>query len=79
MKDMSAIGGGYEFMGSMPDNYNLVVNPNHRLIGQLAETGDESSRSTLAKQLIDLALLSQNLLKGSDLTSFIQRSVEIIK
>lgn len=79
MKDMSAIGGGYEFMGSMPDNYNLVVNPNHRLIGQLAETGDELSRSTLAKQLIDLALLSQNLLKGSDLTSFIQRSVEIIK
>jgi molecular chaperone HtpG len=79
MKDMSAIGGGYDFMGNMPDNYNLVVNPNHRLIGQLAEESDESSREKLAKQLIDLALLSQNLLKGSDLTSFIQRSVEIIK
>jgi len=79
MKDMSAIGGGYEFMGSMPDNYNLVVNPNHRLIGQLAETTDETSREKLVKQLVDLALLSQNLLKGSDLTSFIQRSVDIIK
>lgn len=79
MKDMSAIGGGYEFMGSMPDNFNLVVNPNHRLIGQLAGESDESTRDRLAKQLIDLALLSQNLLKGSDLTSFIQRSVDIIQ
>jgi len=79
MKDMSAMGGGYDFMGSMPDNYNLVVNPNHRLVGRLAETSEEESRNKLAKQLIDLALLSQNLLKGSELTSFIQRSVDIIQ
>ncbi|HNX44487.1 MAG TPA: molecular chaperone HtpG [Bacteroidales bacterium] len=79
MKDMSAIGGGYEFMNNMPDNYNMVVNPNHRLVGQLAETSDEPARDRLAKQLIDLALLSQNLLKGSELTSFIQRSVDIIQ
>lgn len=78
MKDMSAMGGGYSFMGNMPDNYNLVVNSNHKLIAQILEKDNDDAKSTLIKQLIDLALLSQNLLKGEALTRFINRSVEII-
>jgi len=78
MKDMSAMGGGYSFMGNMPDSYNLVVNSNHKLISQILEKEDDNAKSTIVKQLIDLALLSQNLLKGEALTKFINRSVEII-
>jgi molecular chaperone HtpG len=78
MKDMSALG-GYSFMGNLPDSYNLVINSNHPLILQLLETKEEDKQSKLSKQLIDLALLSQNLLKGEALSSFIKRSVEIIK
>lgn len=78
MKDMSALGGGYNFMGNMPDSYNLVVNSNHKLVAQILEKENDDAKSTIVKQLIDLALLSQNLLKGEALTKFINRSVEII-
>lgn len=77
MKDMSALGGGYG-MGSLPDMYNLVVNSNHNLIYKMAMDDNDENRQNLAKQLIDLALLSQNLLKGEDLTKFIKRSIEIL-
>jgi len=79
MKDMSAMGGGYSFMGNMPDSYNLVINSNHRLVSQLLDTKNETEQATLSRQLIDLALLSQNLLKGEALAGFIKRSVDIIK
>lgn len=80
MKDMSVLGGGYSFMGDMPEHFNLVVNLNHKLIMRLADdTEDENSRESLVKQIIDLALLSQNMLKGQALTDFIKRSVEIVK
>ncbi|NVN94394.1 MAG: molecular chaperone HtpG [Bacteroidetes bacterium] len=79
MKDMSAIGGGMSYMGSMPDMYNLVVNINHPLIGQILNNTDENNQNETVKQLTDLALLSQNLLKGEALTEFIKRSVQIIK
>ena len=79
MKDMSAMGGGYSFMGNMPDSYNLVINSNHRLVSQLLDTKNETEQDTLSRQLIDLALLSQNLLKGEALAGFIKRSVDIIK
>jgi len=79
MKDMSALGGGYSFMGAMPDNYNLVINSNHALILQLVETQDAGQQEKICRQLVDLALLSQNLLKGEALSGFIRRSVEIIK
>jgi len=78
MRDMSAVGGGASYFGSLPDQYNLVVNSNHPLIGRLLDEKDEEVQSKLTKQLTDLALLSQNLLKGEDLTKFIKRSVEII-
>jgi len=78
MKDMSALGGGggYGFMGEMPENYNLVVNSNNPLVGRLLlETEQEKQEGTI-KQLFDLALLAQNMLKGKDLAEFIKRSTE---
>lgn len=78
MKDMSALGGGMSGLGAMPEMYNLVINTNHNLIFKMTQDDDEASRENTAKQLTDLALLSQNLLKGEDLTKFIKRSVEIL-
>ena len=81
MKDMQAMGGGggMSFYGELPDQYNLVVNSNHALVYQLVNDNDEEHKEKIVKQLIDLAMLSQNLLKGKDLAEFIKRSVEIIK
>jgi len=142
MKDMSQIGGGMSFYGELPDSYNLVVNPNHKLVLKIhddlkAETGDKlaeneterkklreeiefmekehskkkaeevsqlekddldklrreldgiekNRRETLeawgagnnvVKQVIDLALLANNMLKGEDLSTFVKRSVELL-
>lgn len=71
-KDMSAVSGQAGMFGAMPMNYNVVVNANHPLINKIATT----SNKDLAKQLYDLALLSQGLLTGSELTKFVQRTVE---
>lgn len=79
MKDMSAMGGGgMNFYGSMPDMYNLVVNSNHPLISKILTEKNSEAQAQLAKQAADLALLSQGLLKGEELTKFIKRSVEMI-
>jgi molecular chaperone HtpG len=79
MKDMSALGGGMSYMGNMPDMYNLVVNSNHPLVSKILNEENEENQNKTVKQLTDLALLSQNLLKGEALTEFIKRSVDIIK
>ncbi|MEZ5196519.1 MAG: molecular chaperone HtpG [Bacteroidales bacterium] len=79
MKDMSKLGGGgMDFMGTMPDSYNLVINTNHKLIADILSESDNDNQEKLVKQVTDLAKLSQNLLKGQELTDFIKRSVEII-
>jgi molecular chaperone HtpG len=79
MKDMSAMGGGsMGFYGNMPDMYNLVVNANHPLISKILDEKDAAKQTSLAKQAADLALLSQGLLKGENLTNFIKRSIELI-
>ncbi|MBS1634506.1 MAG: molecular chaperone HtpG [Bacteroidetes bacterium] len=78
MKDMSAMGGGMNFYGSMPDMYNLVVNSNHPIISKILAETNADKQKQLAKQTTDLALLSQGLLKGEDLTGFIKRSVDMI-
>ena len=78
MKDMAAMGGGMSFYGSMPDNYKVVVNGNHKLISRILQDDNEDAQATLAKQAFDLALLSQGLLKGADLTEFVNRSVNLI-
>jgi len=80
MKEMSAAGGGgqFSFMGDMKENFNVVVNTNHPLMSKIIHESDEQVKSTKMKQVIDLALLSQNLLKGEELTKFIQKSVELL-
>jgi len=77
MKDMAKTGGGMGFYGTLPDNYKVTVNGNHPLIKRILESSEEEG-TQLAKQAFDLALLSRGLLKGSDLTSFIKRSVGMI-
>jgi len=77
MADMSKTGGGGMGMfGAMPNTYNITINANHPLINKLADLGSEDEQRALAKQISDLALLSQNLLTGSDLTAFIKRTVD---
>jgi molecular chaperone HtpG len=78
MKDMARTGGGYGFMGNMPDNYNVAVNGNHSIIQKILKAETDEQKKKLAKQAYDLALLSQNLLTGAELTSFIRRSVELV-
>ena len=76
MSDMSKTGGGGMGMfGAMPTTYNITINANHPLISKLADLTSEVEQKALAKQISDLALLSQNLLTGSDLTAFIKRTV----
>lgn len=77
MKDMSRLGGGMNFYGSMPDNYKVSVNGNHPVISKIL-SADEAQQTAMAKQLTDLALLAQGLLKGADLTAFVERSVGAI-
>ena len=77
MKEMNAMG-GMRFGMDMPDMHNLVINTNHPLIGRILEETDPEKQKNLARQATDLALLSQNLLKGEELTKFIRRSVELI-
>lgn len=78
MKDMARTGGGYGFMGSMPDNYNVAVNGNHSIVQKILKAEDDEQKTKLAKQAYDLALLSQNMLTGPELTNFIRRSVELV-
>jgi molecular chaperone HtpG len=79
MKDMSALGGGYMGLGAMPEFYNLVVNANHPLMQSVLDQAEGENQDKLVRQLYDLALVSQNLLKGEKLTAFINRSIELIK
>ncbi len=79
MKDMAAMGGGgMSFYGSMPDSYKVTVNGNHPLINKIVNTENEEEKSRMAKQVFDLALLSQGMLTGAELTDFVKRSVTLI-
>ena len=87
MKEMSQIGGGFSFYGELPDSYSLVVNCNHPLIEKISSDAEKERSSTLeeysagnklVRQLIDLALLANNMLKGEDLSRFVKRSVELL-
>ncbi|MBV1922394.1 MAG: molecular chaperone HtpG, partial [Flavobacteriaceae bacterium] len=81
MKEMqqSGGGGGMFGMGNMPDMYNLIVNTNHELVGEILNTKTQKKKERLVNQALDLARLSQNLLKGEELTTFIKRSYDMIK
>jgi molecular chaperone HtpG len=77
MKDMSRVGGGLNFYGSMPDTYKVAINANHKIVEKILNAGEEQ-QTRMARQAFDLALLSQGMLKGADLTAFVERSVEVI-
>ena len=80
MKEMSQTGGGGMFgMGNFPEMYNLVVNTNSELATTILNTSDKSAQEGLVKQALDLAKISQGLLKGEELTAFVKRSFELIK
>lgn len=74
---MAATGGGMPMMGNLPDQLNVVANANHDLVAKILKAKTEKTQTNLAKQAYDLALLSQNMLSGADLTDFIARSVKI--
>ncbi|MBK9729958.1 MAG: molecular chaperone HtpG [Chitinophagaceae bacterium] len=77
MREMSSMG-GMNFMGDLKDRYNLVINANHPLISKVLLETDGLKQHQLIRQSLDLAMLSQNLLKGEELTGFINRSLELM-
>ncbi|MGM9788534.1 MAG: molecular chaperone HtpG [Candidatus Cryptobacteroides sp.] len=77
MREMSSIGGGMNFYGSMPEMYTVKVNMENPLIQKI--WGDRENTSELLLQVVDLALLSKGLLKGKALSDFIARSEELLK
>ncbi|MDY0090705.1 MAG: molecular chaperone HtpG [Flavobacteriaceae bacterium] len=80
MKEMSQTGGGGMFgMGNLPEMYNLVVNTNSELASSILKNEDKTAQESLIKQALDLAKISQGLLKGEELTAFVKRSFEMIK
>jgi molecular chaperone HtpG len=80
MKEMQATGGGgmAMFGGAMPETYNLVVNTNHPLISKILNEKNKKKQTEITKRTADLALLSKNMLKGEELTKFINQSIEQI-
>lgn len=87
MKEMAAMQTGMSFYGEMPDNFTMVINTNHPLVKQIITDVDGkdadaaskyASENPMIKQLVDLALLSNNMLKGESLSNFIKRSTELI-
>ncbi|EAZ82164.1 molecular chaperone HtpG [Algoriphagus machipongonensis] len=79
MKDMAATGGGgMGFYGQLPDAYKVAINGNHPVVDKVLKAESEEEKISLAKQSFDLALLSQGLLTGKDLTAFVKRSVELL-
>ncbi|WP_298504798.1 molecular chaperone HtpG [uncultured Maribacter sp.] len=81
MKEMQQSGGGGGMFGmdNMPEMYNLVVNTNHELVGEILNTKTAKKKERLINQSLDLARLSKGLLKGAELTEFIKRSYDMVK
>jgi molecular chaperone HtpG len=79
MKDMAAVGGsGMSWYANMPDEINMTINANHPIYLQILDENDNEKQQKQVRNLADLALLSQNLLTGADLTAFVNRSVELM-
>jgi molecular chaperone HtpG len=80
MKEMQATGGGGMMgMGNFPEMYNLVINTNNDLVGEILNTKTKKKQARLIQQAFDLAKLSQGLLQGEELTQFIKRSYQMVK
>ena len=86
-REMSAMGGGMNFYGEMPEMYNITVNMENPLVGKImAAAADNKSDleafagdNQLLRQITDLALLSNGMLKGKDLSDFIARSAKVVE
>ena len=80
MKDMASISGSMgSFYANMPDEVTLTVNGNHPIYQNILKEENQEKQNKVIRNLADLALLSQGLLKGNNLTSFIQRSVDLMQ
>jgi len=77
MMEQQKVGGG-GFFGAFPETYNLVVNGNHPKIGEIVNAKTSKSKEKKVKQLTDIALLAQGMLKGKELNEFIERSIELV-
>lgn len=77
MKEMSRMGGGMDWYKDMPDTHQIVVNTNHASVAKLLQNGSDDA-TQIAKNLYDLALLQQNMLKGAELSDFISRTVNLM-
>ena len=74
MKEQQAVGGGgFQMFGNLPDSYDVAVNANHPLVQKILTEKDEATRKAMAKKAGDLARLSQGLLEGEELTTFIEK------
>ena len=78
-RDMSALGGGLNFYGQMPASYDIKVNMENPLVKKIWDARGEEGEKTLLRQVVDLALLSNGMLKGKALSDFISRSEELLK
>ncbi len=78
-REMSALGGGMNFYGEMPQMYNVVVNMENPLVTKVISDKDDQGSQDLLKQITDLALLSNGMLKGKDLSDFIARSAKVVE
>jgi molecular chaperone HtpG len=79
MQDMAKTGGGMNMWGAMPEQLDITLNTNHALMSKILKTEAEDDQVKLARQSYDLALLSQDMLKGSQLSEFIERSLYLIE
>ena len=77
-RDMAALNGGMNFYGSLPESYNVIVNYSNPIVKKIVSDTDEYSKSNLIKQVTDLALLSNGMLKGEELSKFIKRSISLL-
>ena len=66
------------FYGAFPETYNVLVNSNHNKIEEILNVKTSKTKTKKVKQLIDIALLSQGLLKGEELNNFIERSIDLV-
>ena len=78
-REMSAMGGGMNFYGSIPESYNIVVNMENPLVARIWEArGSENAETELLQQVVDLALLGNGMLKGKALADFVARSEKLL-
>ena len=76
-REMSALSGGMNYYNEMPEAYNIIVNMQSPVIEKI--WADKENTGTLLKQVADLALLENGMLKGKDLADFIARSRELLR